>query len=105
MISIINALDYVYISECKNYKSMTDWSRKLHNSAIKWTAKTDHLVHSNNSVRADRSVDWQGEGWYRVHSYAGTRILENPFTIAQVQSGMYVCIYLFSSIQIDMYNK
>ena len=90
---IINALDYVFISECKNYKSLTDSTRKL------------NVPSAYNNKRADRlgltytSVDWQGEGWYRVHSYAGTRILENPFTIAQVQSGMYVCIYLFSSIQ------
>ena len=28
-----NALDYVVISECKNYKSLTDSRRKLNNSA------------------------------------------------------------------------
>jgi len=93
MILIINALDYVFISECKNFKSLTDGTRKLDNSAAALTAKSDHLVNSDNSVRTDRSVDWQGEAWYRVMGYAGTRILEDPFTIAQVQSGTYVYIY------------
>ena len=84
-------MNYVFISECKNYKSLTDGTRKLDNSATKWTAKTDLLVPSKGSKK---SVDWQGEAWYRVMGYAGTRILENPFTIAQVQSGMYVYIHL-----------
>ena len=77
MILIINALDYVFISECKNYKSLTDSTRKL------------NVPSAYNNKRADRlgltytSVDWQGEGWYRVMGNAGTRIPEYPFTSVQ----------------------
>ena len=79
MILIITALNYVFISECKNYKSLTDSTRKL------------NVPSAYNNKRADRlgliytSVDWQGEGWYRVMGNAGTRIPEDPFT--SVQSG------------------
>ena len=50
-------------------------------SATISTEKTDHLRKSQ------KSVDWQGEAWYRVMGNAGTRIPEDPFT--SVQSGGY----------------
>ena len=74
-----NALDSFFTSECINYKSLTDSTRKLDVSATISTEKTDHLRKSQ------KSVDWQGEAWYRVMGNAGTRIPEDPFT--SVQSG------------------
>ena len=72
-----NDLNYVSISECRNYKSLTDSTRKLDVSATISTKKTDHLRKSQ------KSVDWQGEAWYRVMGNAGTRIPEDPFTSVQ----------------------
>ena len=57
-----------FISECKNYKSLTDSTRKL------------NVPSAYNNKRADRlgltytSVDWQGEGWYRVMGNAVTLV-------------------------------
>ena len=96
-----NALDSFFTSECINYKSLTDPTRKLDVPVtISNPEKTDHLNDSpgppwkQSIPKSYISDDWQGEAWYRVMGYAGTRILENPFTIAQVQSGMYVYIHL-----------
>ena len=50
-------------------------------SATISTEKTDHLRKSQ------KSVDWQGEAWYRVMGNAGTRIPEDPFT-----TGIYKAI-------------
>ena len=76
----INAL-HIHISECKNYKSLTDSTRKLDVSATQSAKNTDSLGDSKNSV------DWQGEAWYRVMDDAGTRIPEDPFT--SVQTDLY----------------
>ena len=50
---MINTLDCVFISECKNYKSLTDYTRKLNNSANQTTAKIDlgdHPLRSDSPV-------------------------------------------------------
>ena len=79
--------DYVFASECKNYKSLTDSTRKLFfstNSAIRGTLRNhDKLGFPQNSV------DWKGEAWYRVMGNAGTRIPEYPFTSVQVGDLVY----------------
>ena len=84
----INALDYVFIAECKMYKSLTDSTRKVDVPMTLNFWKTDHLYSNPIVVKSEVpksaiSVDWQGEGWYRVMGGAGTRIPENPFTSVQ----------------------
>ena len=70
-------MNALFISECKNYKSLTDSTRKL------------NVPSTPTNKRADRlgliytSVDWKGEGWYRVMGGAGMRIPEDPFTSVQ----------------------
>ena len=70
-------MNALFISECKNYKSLTDSTRKLNVPATTSTKRADTLRGSY------RSVDWKGEGWYRVMGDAGTRIPEYPFTSVQ----------------------
>ena len=70
-------ITFVFIAECKNYKSLTDSTRKLNVPANNATKKADRPGDSFTSV------DWQGVGWYRVMGGAGTRIPENPFTSVQ----------------------
>ena len=91
-----NALDYFFTSECINYKSLTDSTRKLDNPLTNpnhnW--KTDHLNDSSipwttQISKSGISDDWQGEAWYRVMGGAGTRIPENPFTMAQFGNDKY----------------
>ena len=77
---IINAL---FISECKNYKSLTDSTRKLNVPASGTNKRADRLGGSYPSF------DWKGEGWYRVMGNAGTRIPEDPFTMAQLRVDKY----------------
>ena len=72
-----NALNCVFISECMNYKSLTDPTRKL-NFPTGTGNEADSLGYR------PRSVDWQGEAWYRVMGNAGTRIPEDPFTSVQL---------------------
>ena len=77
-----NDLNYVSISECTNYKSLTDSTRNWH-----------YLGNNSTSQRADwlgnffNSFDWKGKAWYRVMGDAGTRIPEDPFT-----TGIYKAI-------------
>ena len=85
-----NALDYVFIAECKMYKSLTDSTRKLNVRATQSTRKADRLRKPSlgRSVGGlATSVDWQGDAWYRVMGDAGTRIPEDPFT-----TGIYKAI-------------
>ena len=76
---MINALDYVFIAECKNYKSLTDSTRKLNVSVTQRFMKVDATQQGPY-----KSVDWQGNAWYRVMGDAGTRIPEYPFTSVQL---------------------
>ena len=70
-------MNALFISECKNYKSLTDSTRKLNVPASGTNKRADRLGGSYPSF------DWKGEGWYRVMGGAGTRIPENPFTSVQ----------------------
>ena len=84
-----NYLDYFFTSECINYKSLTDSTRKLDNpvpNRLSW--KTDHF-NDSRVLKSGISVDWQGEAWYRVMGEAGTRIPEDPFTMAQLRVDKY----------------
>ena len=62
-----NALEYVVISECKNYKSLTDSRRKLNSSANLSIHPLGFGDFSDtpNGVKARNSVDWQGDEWCR----------------------------------------
>ena len=77
-------ITYVFIAECKNYKSLTDSTRKLNVSVTQSYMKVDATDQGPY-----KSVDWQGNAWYRVMGDAGTRIPEYPFT--SVQSGYGHC--------------
>ena len=50
--------------------------------------KTDHF-NDSRVLKSGVSVDWQGEAWYRVMGEAGTRIPEDPFTMAQLRVDKY----------------
>ena len=52
-------------------------------SCLPVSTRDDRLKINNGH----KSVDWQGEAWYRVMGNAGTRIPEYPFT--SVQSGTH----------------
>ena len=77
-------ITYVFIAECKNYKSLTDSTRKLNVSVTQSYMKVDATDQGPY-----KSVDWQGNAWYRVMGDAGKRIPEYPFT--SVQSGYGHC--------------
>ena len=79
-------MNALFISECKNYKSLTDSTRKLNVPASGTNKRADRLGGSYPSF------DWKGEGWYRVMGGAGTRIPENPFTSVQsIGCGQVYC--------------
>ena len=63
----------------------------MDNPATEIIWKTDHLYHPNdpNQKAPVKSVDWQGEAWYRVMGDAGTRIPEDPFTSVQLGGYRY----------------
>ena len=78
-------MNALFISECKNYKSLTDSTRKLNVSV---TLQSYMKVDATDQGPY-KSVDWQGNAWYRVMGDAGTRIPEYPFT--SVQNGYGHC--------------
>ena len=77
-------MNALFISECKNYKSLTDSTRKLNEclkaSCLPVSTRDDRLKTLYKIYNGYKSVDWQGEAWYRVMGEAGTRIPEAPFT-------------------------
>ena len=70
------------------YKSLTDSTRKVTIRGTLSTKKGDEGI-VGRSEYPYTSVDWQGEAWYRVMGEAGTRIPEDPFTMAQLRVDKY----------------
>ena len=59
-------------------------------SCLPVSTRDDRLKILYKIYNGYKSVDWQGEAWYRVMGEAGTRIPEAPFTSVYFDTGTVV---------------
>ena len=59
-------------------------------SCLPVSTRDDRLKTLYKIYNGYKSVDWQGEAWYRVMGEAGTRIPEAPFTSVYFDTGTVV---------------